>query len=162
MARNLHRTLSPQPGYDISPAPWACRDDLTIEDAAGRAVCVMGNPMEGAIEQDVTNAAAILRTPHLIAALRGLIAIRPTNWADDDDPDQAAAWAYAEAALGVVGIKAATLTQCASHPDRRSITNLDGDDLCGDCANAWARGEGDHAAWLDAEDARVAATGAGT
>lgn len=35
---------------------------------------------------------------------------------------------------------------CVNHPDRAVRTNLDGDDLCQECADAWARGEGDAAA----------------
>ena len=33
------------------------------------------------------------------------------------------------------------------------ITNLDGDDLCQDCADAWARAEGDWQHYLEAEGA---------
>lgn len=40
---------------------------------------------------------------------------------------------------------------CRDHPDRPAITNLDGEDLCKECADAWARGEGDHARSLDDE-----------
>lgn len=41
---------------------------------------------------------------------------------------------------------------CAHHPDRPSRINLDGDELCQQCADAWARGEGEHAAWLEAQE----------
>lgn len=39
---------------------------------------------------------------------------------------------------------------CTNHPDRASRTNLDGDELCQECADAWVRGEGEHAAYLGA------------
>lgn len=31
---------------------------------------------------------------------------------------------------------------CANHPRRPSRINLDGDELCQECADAWVRGEG--------------------
>jgi hypothetical protein len=37
--------------------------------------------------------------PALFAALARLIAIRPENWDDDDDPDQVAAWRAADEAI---------------------------------------------------------------
>ena len=37
------------------------------------------------------------------------------------------------------------LDGCVNHPDRPVRVNLDGDDLCQECADAWARAEG-HAA----------------
>lgn len=44
----------------------------------------------------------IVRAAHEMQhALRGLIAIRPENWNDDEDPDQAAAWKAAEAAVAL-------------------------------------------------------------
>lgn len=46
---------------------------------------------------------------------------------------------------------------CIRHPSRPSRVNLDGEDLCQDCANAWVRSEGQHAAYLDAEEAAHAA-----
>lgn len=36
-------------------------------------------------------------------------------------------------------------SKCYHHPDRFSVTNLDGENLCEDCANDWVRGEGDAA-----------------
>jgi len=41
---------------------------------------------------------------------------------------------------------------CINHPDRLSVTNLDGEELCKECADAWVRGEGEHAAYLDSLD----------
>lgn len=40
---------------------------------------------------------------------------------------------------------------CVSHPGQRAVTNLDGDNLCLDCANAWVKAEGDHQAYLEQE-----------
>lgn len=31
---------------------------------------------------------------------------------------------------------------CINHPGRVSVTNLDSEDLCKECADAWVRGEG--------------------
>jgi hypothetical protein len=42
---------------------------------------------------------------------------------------------------------------CVSHPDREAVTNLDGDDLCWDCANAWCRAEGEYQQYLEQEEA---------
>ncbi|WGM45270.1 hypothetical protein KOAAANKH_00131 [Brevundimonas sp. NIBR10] len=44
----------------------------------------------------------------MLSALRGLIAIRPANWDDDEDPDQVAAWRAADTAIAL-----ATRTPCA-------------------------------------------------
>ena len=41
---------------------------------------------------------------------------------------------------------------CVNHPDRPVRTNLDGDDLCQECADAWVRGEGDYQHWLEQEE----------
>jgi hypothetical protein len=38
--------------------------------------------------------------------------------------------------------RAALEQGCVNHPDRPVRTNLDGEDLCQDCADAWVRGEG--------------------
>lgn len=40
---------------------------------------------------------------------------------------------------------------CVNHPGRISITNLDGDNLCKECADAWSRSEGNAARDLDDE-----------
>lgn len=36
--------------------------------------------------------------------------------------------------------------KCSNHPDRHAVTNLDGDNLCQECADAWCRAEGQWAA----------------
>ena len=41
--------------------------------------------------------------------------------------------------------------KCVNHPDRPSRTNLDGDNLCQECADAWCRAEGQ---WAADEEAR--------
>lgn len=33
-------------------------------------------------------------------------------------------------------------SRCTHHPERLSVTNLDGEDLCEYCANDWVRAEG--------------------
>ncbi len=43
---------------------------------------------------------------------------------------------------------------CVNHPDRPVRTNLDGEDLCQECADNWARGEGQAAADADQQDAQ--------
>lgn len=40
---------------------------------------------------------------------------------------------------------------CINHPGRISVTNLDGDDLCKECADNWVKGEGQSARDLDDE-----------
>lgn len=42
---------------------------------------------------------------------------------------------------------------CINHPDRPVRVNLDSEDLCQECADSWARGEGDHAAYTSWEEA---------
>lgn len=44
---------------------------------------------------------------------------------------------------------------CIHHPDRPVRDTLDGDQLCQECCDAWAKGEGDHAAWLESEIAAI-------
>lgn len=80
----------------------------------------------------------------LRAAVRALIKVRPSNWDDDEDPEQVAAWKLAQEALG---------PPCVNHADQPSVTNLDSEDLCQECANAWVRGEGQAAAEREAEEA---------
>jgi hypothetical protein len=41
--------------------------------------------------------------------------------------------------------------KCVNHGDRAPVTNLDGDDLCQECADAWCRAEGQ---WAADEEAR--------
>lgn len=43
-------------------------------------------------------------------------------------------------------------TACVNHPDRKSITNLDNEELCLECANAWAMGERQNAFDSEADD----------
>lgn len=44
---------------------------------------------------------------------------------------------------------------CVNHPARASRTNLDGDDLCQECADIWVRGEGQAAFDADQEEAAL-------
>lgn len=106
-----HTMLRPAPGSEISPAPWTCADDGVIRDAEGAAVCVLGDPFEGLNEQAITNGAAILVVPALVGALRKLMAIRPFNWDDGDDPEQEAAWEAADDALTMAGVGIEEATQ---------------------------------------------------
>lgn len=99
-----HSILRPAPGATIAPGPWTCADDGTIRDADGAAVCVLGDPFEGLNEQAITNGAAILVVPALVGALRKLMAIRPTNWNDGDDPEAEAAWESCADALTAAGV----------------------------------------------------------
>lgn len=39
--------------------------------------------------------------------------------------------------------------KCTYHLDRHSIVNLDGDELCGECADNWVRGEGDYFHYME-------------
>jgi hypothetical protein len=55
------------------------------------------------------------------------------------------------------GDEEAPAPMCVNHPDRASRVNLDSEELCQECADAWVRGEGmaalereaDYQAWLD-------------
>lgn len=47
-------------------------------------------------------------------------------------------------------IKPAT---CVNHPGDRAVTNLDGENLCLSCANAWVRAEGQWQAAAEQEEA---------
>lgn len=66
---SLRQTLQPEPGAELSPAPWSTEDDGTIVAADGHVVCVLGCPEDDLQEQDVTNGAAILALPDLLASL---------------------------------------------------------------------------------------------
>jgi hypothetical protein len=51
-----------------------------------------------------------------------------------------------------------TPKRCTTHDhhDRNAVMNLDGDDLCQECANNWVRAEGDWQHYLDSETAAFA------
>lgn len=74
-----------------------------------------------------------------------------------NDGDATPYWAR-EADLLVSGkppIEIGTIARgptCANHPDRVSRTNLDGDELCQEYADAWVRGEGQAAADREADE----------
>lgn len=68
-------------------------------DRDGRAVCVMGMPEDAPTRQNRRDAQAILALDDVTAALAALIKVRPSNWADGDDPQQTDAWKLAAAAL---------------------------------------------------------------
>jgi hypothetical protein len=46
--------------------------------------------------------------PRLERAMRGLIAVRPRDWNDSEDPELEAAWREAEDALAMAGLQAAS------------------------------------------------------
>lgn len=106
-----HTMLRPAPGSEISPAPWTCADDGVIRDAEGAAVCVLYLPLGDLSGQAITNGAAILVVPALVGALRKLMAIRPFNWDDGDDPEAEAAWEAAADALTAAGVGIEGATQ---------------------------------------------------
>jgi hypothetical protein len=54
---------------------------------------------QGQVREHVRAAAEEIAT--LRAALEALRKVRPSNWDDDEDPDQKAAWLAADKALGV-------------------------------------------------------------
>ncbi|PZO05437.1 MAG: hypothetical protein DCF29_08015 [Alphaproteobacteria bacterium] len=61
-------------------------------------VAAMGSAPPVDSGQDAPN--PVLRTAHdLLAALKGLQAVRPSNWDDEEDGDCVAAWAAADAAV---------------------------------------------------------------
>jgi hypothetical protein len=100
----VSETLNVLPGLIAGPAPWTVRGDGTIFDADNRAICVLGCPEDALQEQDLANGRALLAVHQLGAALRGLIAVRPSNWNDDEDAEQQAAWIAADTALAAAGL----------------------------------------------------------
>jgi hypothetical protein len=62
--------LKPACGARVSAGPWYVADDGTIIAANGKAVCVLGVPEDDLAEQDITNGAAILAVPKMLAALK--------------------------------------------------------------------------------------------
>lgn len=55
-------------------------------------------------ETNQANARLIAATPDLLVALHKLLVIAPENALDDDDPEQAEAWAFARAVVAKLGI----------------------------------------------------------
>jgi hypothetical protein len=49
--------------------------------------------------EDMANARLLIAAPDLLSALEGVRAVRPSNWEDDEDPEQVAAWQAVDAAL---------------------------------------------------------------
>jgi len=67
---------------------------------------------------------------------------------------KAAALAAWRAMIGEMLVPATPATdqaRCINHPGRQVRTNLDGEDLCQECADAWVRSEGQ---WAADEEAR--------
>lgn len=67
-----HPILRPALGARLSPGPWEATGDGTVIARDGHVVCVMGHPEEDLGEQEITNGAAILALPDLIAAAKRL------------------------------------------------------------------------------------------
>lgn len=51
------------------------------------------------VEEQLANAVLFTAAPALLAALKGLIAVRPVNWDDGEDQEQLDAWTAAHAAV---------------------------------------------------------------
>jgi hypothetical protein len=78
--------------------------DSAEDDVAVRLVLeeIDRSELEHLAEADSLRDRTLARTVEaqkLRAALVALLKVRPTNWDDDDDPDQVAAWKLAEAAV---------------------------------------------------------------
>jgi hypothetical protein len=92
--------LKPEPWVELSPMPWWCADDIgVVYDADSTPICVLGDPNRDLDLQDIRNGAVILAAPAMLVALKALQAVRPFNWADDEDPEHVAAWTAADAAV---------------------------------------------------------------
>lgn len=80
--------------------------------------------------------------------------VRDPAWEIHDLKSAVAKFAQLAEQMAAVEARLAKLTgpRCTNHPDRPSRVNLDGEDLCQECANEWARAEGQSAAQADAEE----------
>lgn len=80
----------------------------------------------------------------------------PTRWAwrtTEPRPLVAPIRAKGQQGFWKIPVSALSRPSCVNHPDQPSVTNLDSEDLCQECANAWVRGEGQAAAEREAEEA---------
>lgn len=90
-----------------SPAPFTLIEATAdhgylVLDALGDSIGALAwSTGDHPPEEQRANARLFMAAPDILAALKGLIAVRPSNWADDDDPDQAAAWAAADVAVAL-------------------------------------------------------------
>lgn len=62
------------------------------------------------MEPRPTYAAQAAALPRLARAVRGLIAVRPIDWNDSEDPELERAWREAEDALAMAGLHGAAGT----------------------------------------------------
>jgi len=108
---------------DPTPGPWQIHSDYTLEGRTmvignvdgeyidGQAhttfdfVCdTLGDDDSGSASIAVANARVICAVPDMIAALKAVnLDARPSNWDDDDDPKQVAAWRKLDAVLAAIG-----------------------------------------------------------
>lgn len=91
---------------DHSPAPFRLVRSIggfIITDAMGDSIGVLARSTgDHPAEEQLANAELFVASPKLLAALKGLVAVRPVNWDDEDeDPEQAAAWREADAAIAL-------------------------------------------------------------
>jgi hypothetical protein len=89
-----------------TPGPWRVfltkdgRRVIGIGELTGEGIADCGfGVWRGGSAEAIANAYLIAAAPELLAALKAAQAIRPGNWDDDDDPDQAAAWRAVDAAI---------------------------------------------------------------
>lgn len=105
----------------VTPGPWQIRSDYLREDELTIIANVDGEFVDGAqhctydtiarcideygecLPNAAHNARAIVALPDLLRAAQAVQAIRPDNWDDGDDPEQAAAWRLLDAALAKSG-----------------------------------------------------------
>lgn len=100
-----------------TPGPWQIRSDYLREDELTIIANVDGEYVDGCqhctfdtvarcideydehLPNAHANARAITAVPDLISAAIAVKSIRPDNWDDGDDPEQAAAWRQLDAAI---------------------------------------------------------------
>ena len=90
-----------------SPAPFRRRSGEPqgahiIVDALGDSIGVLAFATgDHPPEEQLANAQLFIASPVVLAAIKGLVAVRPTNWDDVEDPEQQAAWQAADAAIAL-------------------------------------------------------------
>lgn len=90
-------------GLQPSAGPYVILDDGTVKSADGRVFAVLGYPEAPLTARDVVNGRLLQALPKLLAAAHAVRAVRPVNWDDDEDAEQAAAWRALDAALDATG-----------------------------------------------------------
>lgn len=85
-----------------TPGPWAVDGppwNQIVWSGPETRVCFLAHSNGRDDERDIATGRLIAAAPTMLDALKAVLLIRPINWDDDSDPEQADAWRKAEAAL---------------------------------------------------------------